>query len=143
MRKVSLGLCLLICGAVLPLTSVAFFRRDDSFQTFWTKFKTAVTRRDKKTVARLSKFPIAVADGVPDIQNSAELSRRFSDLFDRQTNAAQCFATKQPVPDTESPDRFTVVCPNEKDVFVAYEFERTKLGWRFIHRLFPTNCGCR
>jgi len=141
--KKALGLCLLFCVTVVPLASGAFSRPDDSFQIFWRKFKNAVIRRDKRSVARLSKFPIAVADGVPDIQNSAELSRRFGDLFDRQTNAAQCFATKQPVPDTESPDRFTVVCPNEKDVFVAYEFERTDVGWRFIHRLFPTNCGCR
>jgi hypothetical protein len=125
------------------MTGSGLSRTDDSFLVFWKKFKTAVIRRDRKAVAKLSKFPIAVADGVPSIQNSAELSRRFSDLFNRQTDAAQCFATKQPVPDTESPDRFTVVCPNEKDVFVAYEFERTDLGWRFIHRKFPTNCGCR
>jgi len=143
MKKVTLGLCLLLCASVLPITGSSFSQRDDSFLSFWRKFKTAVTKRDRKAVARLSKFPIAVSRGIPKIQDSAELSRRFSELFDRQTNAAQCFATKEPVPDTESPDRFTVVCPYEKDVYVAYEFERTDLGWKFIHRQFPTTCGCR
>ena len=143
MKKATLGLCLLLCATVLPVASSSFSQRDDSFPSFWRKFKTAVIKRDRKAVARLSKFPIAVSMGIPKIQDSAELSLRFSELFDRQTNAAQCFASKEPIPDTESPNLFTVVCPYEKDVYVAYEFERTKLGWRFIHRQFPTNCGCR
>jgi hypothetical protein len=142
MKKATLVSCLLLCGTAL-LQAGSSFGRDDDFQSFWVKFKTAVIRRDKKTVARLSRFPIAVADGVPKIQNSPDLSRRFEELFKRQTDAAQCFATKQPAPDTENPNRFTIVCPNVKDVFVAYEFERTDVGWRFIHRQFPTNCGCR
>lgn len=132
-----------LCGTALLTPWSTFSQRDDSFQLFWRKFKTAVIRRDRNAVARLSTFPIIVAEGVPKIQNSEELSRRFSDLFDRQTNAAQCFSTKEPTADTESPDRFTIVCPSERDIFVAYEFERTQKGWKFIHRLFPTACRCR
>ena len=143
MKRTTLVWCLLLCGTALPIAGPTLAQKDDSFFSFWRRFKTAVIQRDKKAVARLSTFPLAVADGVPNIQNSAELNRRFGELFDRQTNAAQCFVTKQPSVDTESPDRFTIVCPNEKDIFVAYEFERTPKGWRFIHRLFPTNCGCR
>jgi hypothetical protein len=143
MQRVTLGVILLLSGTAVPLAGRNFSRSDDSFLSFWRQFKTAVIRRDRKAVARLSRFPLAVAEGVPNIQNSAELSRRFSELFNRQTDAAQCFATRQPTADTESSNRFTIVCPYEKDVFVAYEFERTQLGWKFIHRQFPTNCGCR
>jgi hypothetical protein len=144
MRKVILlGILLLLAGTALSTGKRVGSRSDDGFPAFWIRFKTAVIAGDKKAVAELSKFPIGVAEGVPDIHASAELNRRFDDLFNKQTNAAQCFATKEPTKDTESQNRFTVVCPNKLDNFVVYEFENTKHGWRFIHRQFPTKCRCR
>jgi hypothetical protein len=118
-------------------------QRGDGFPAFWQKFKTAVISRDKKTVAALSRFPIGMSNGAADIPNRAELGRRFGEVFDQDTHAAQCFAVKEPAMDTESADRYTVTCPNVGDKFVAYEFERTRKEWKFVHRQFPTKCGCR
>jgi len=136
-------LCLVISGTALAMAGRNFSRRTDDFPAFWKKFKSAVISRDKKTIAALSRFPISMSNGVSNISNSAELGRRFGEVFDQDTNAAQCFAETEPTADTESPDRFIVTCPNKGDNFVVYEFEQTKVGWKFIHRQFPTKCGCR
>ena len=81
--------------------------------------------------------------GAANIANRGELARRFGDLFDRDTNAALCFTNKEPTIDTESANRYAIACPNKDDNFVVYEFERSRAGWKFIHREFPTKCGCR
>ena len=115
----------------------------DDFTAFWKKFKAAVISRDQKRVAALSRFPLTMSNGAANIANRGELARRFGDLFDRDTNAAQCFASKEPAIDTESANRYAIACPNKDDNFVVYEFERSGAGWKFIHREFPTKCGCR
>jgi len=143
-RTTILGLCLFIVGTFLPIGESKSAQSNRSLESFWQKFKTAVISGDKRAVAGLSKFPLLVAEGAPNIKNSAELSRRFAEVFDQDANAAQCFDKKGPTPDTENADRFTVVCPvNEGKDFVVYEFEQTKLGWKFTHRQFPSICRCR
>jgi hypothetical protein len=143
MRRATLVLGLLLLGTVLVPAGGSSAQNHDDFLLFWRKFKTAVIKGDRKSVARLTKFPVSVAEGVPYIQNSAELNRRFGELFNQQTDAARCFASKQPEVDTENSSIYRVVCPNQADNFVAYEFEQTKRGWQFIHRQFPTTCRCR
>jgi hypothetical protein len=143
-RTTILGLCLFIGGTVLPIGQSKSAQRNSSLESFWQKFKTAVISRDKRTVAGLSQFPLIIAESAPKIGNSAELGRRFGEVFDQNANAAQCFDKKGPTPDTENANRYTVVCPvNEGKDFVVYEFEQTKLGWKFIHRQFPSICRCR
>jgi hypothetical protein len=115
----------------------------DGFPAFWEKFRSAVISRDKKAVAALSRFPIGMSNEVPAISNSRDLSRRFAEVFDQDANAAACFARTEPTADTESRDRYAISCQSNADNFVAYEFERTPQGWRFVHRQFPTKCGCR
>ena len=138
-----LVLCLLVCGAALVTPAHNFAQPTDDFSAFWGKFKAAVIARDKKTVAALSRFPLTLSNGATNIADRGELARRFGDLFDRDTNAAQCFASKEPAIDTESANRYAIACPNKDDNFVVYEFERSRAGWKFIHREFPTKCGCR
>ncbi len=141
-KIVVFSMVLLIGGASLVMGARDTHHIND-FPAFWQKFKAAVISRDKKSVATLSRFPIGMSNGASDIPNRAELGRRFGEVFDRDTNAAQCFAVKEPALDTESADRYTITCPNVADNFVAYEFERTQKEWKFVHRQFPTKCGCR
>jgi hypothetical protein len=138
-----LVLWLLVCGAALVTPGHNSAQHTDNFPAFWGKFKSAVISRDKKTVAALSRFPIGMSNGASNIANNRELARRFSEVFDQDTNAAQCFLNTAPTVDTERPERYTVVCPNKGDSFVAYEFERVHDDWKFVHRQFPTNCTCR
>jgi hypothetical protein len=118
-------------------------QRNNDFPAFWQKFKSAVIRRDPKSIAALSRFPIGMSNDVPAISHSRELSRRFAEVFDRDANAAACFARTEPTADTESGDRYAISCQSNADNFVAFEFERTPHGWKFVHRQFPTKCGCR
>ncbi len=142
-RTFLLFLWLILSGVSLATTAVNYSQRNDGFPPFWKKFKTAVISRDQKHVAALSKFPLTLSNGAANIADRAELARRFSDVFDHDTNAAQCFASKEPTIDTESANRYTIACPNKDDNFVVYEFERSGTDWKFVHREFPTKCGCR
>jgi hypothetical protein len=132
-RTIILCLIFLIGGVATALTAAKAATAEDSVNAFWQKFKTAVISGDKGTVVALTKFPVGMSYGIPRIKNGAELRRRWRALFNEQTNAAQCFAKKEPEIDAANPKRFSVACPNEAgDEVVVYEFERTRAGWKFV-----------
>lgn len=132
-RATLLCFCLLMSGSVLALTSDTYVKRDDAFQAFWQKFKTAVISKDKKSVAALSRFPIGMSYGIRSIKSPADLNRRYREVFNTQTDAAKCFSSKEPVADTDNARRFNVGCPDAAgNEVVIYEFERTKTGWKFV-----------
>ena len=113
---------------ILLLTGV------ESTDTFWDTFKTAVSKHDVETIARLSKFPIGMSYGVPSIRNKAQLAKRYKELFNEQTDAAACFSKAKPEIDTANPKRFTVACPDAAgNEVVIYQFEQTRGGWKFSH----------
>lgn len=104
----------------------------DSAETFFQSFKTAVSKRDVETIARLSKFPIGMSYGIPAIKTKAQLSRRYRQLFNEQTDAAACFAKAKIEMDPENPKRFSVACPDAAgNEVVIYHFEQTRMGWKF------------
>ena len=71
--------------------------------------------------------------GISSVKNKAELRRRYRQVFNEQSNAAECFAKKEPEVDAANPKRFTVACPNEAgDEVAIYEFELTRTGWKFV-----------
>ncbi|MGB7922280.1 MAG: hypothetical protein WCF57_03450 [Pyrinomonadaceae bacterium] len=132
-RATILSLCLLLSGTALATTGGASAQSNDAVKSFWQKFKTAVIGGDKETVATLSRFPIRMSYGVASVKNSAQFMRRWREVFNVQSNAAQCFAKKGPEMDESNPKRFSVACPNEAgDDVVVYEFARTPTGWKFI-----------
>ena len=115
----TLSLLLLLTGA-------------DSADTFWQTFKTAVSKRDVETIARLSKFPIGMSYGIPSIKTKVQLSKRYRQIFNEQTDAAACFAKAKIEMDAENPKHFSVACPDAAgNEVVIYHFEQTKTGWKF------------
>jgi len=104
----------------------------DSAETFWQTFKTAVSKHDVETIARLSKFPLDMSYGIPSIKTKAQLSRRYRQIFNEQTDAAACFSKVKIEMDAENPKHFSVACPDAAgNEVVIYHFEQTKTGWRF------------
>jgi hypothetical protein len=84
------------------------------------------------TIARLSKFPIEMSYGIPSIRTKAQLSRRYRQLFNEQTNANACFAKAKPEVDADNPKRYSVACPDAAgNEVVIYHFEQTRIGWKF------------
>jgi len=115
----TLSLLLLLTGA-------------DSAETFWQTFKTAVSKRDVETIARLSKFPLGMSYGIPSIKSKAQLSRRYRQIFNEQTDAAACFSKAKMEMYTQNPKHFTVACPDAAgNEVVIYHFEQTRTGWKF------------
>ncbi|HYV84228.1 MAG TPA: hypothetical protein VE931_11965 [Pyrinomonadaceae bacterium] len=104
----------------------------DSAETFWQTFKTAVSKRDVETIARLSKFPLDMSYGIPGIKTKAQLSRRYRQIFNEQTDAAACFSKAKIEMDPENAKHFSVACPDAAgNEVVIYHFEQTKTGWKF------------
>jgi hypothetical protein len=104
----------------------------ESADAFWQTFKAAVTKRDVETIARLSKFPIAMSYGIPSVRTKVQLSRRYRQIFNEQTDAAACFSKAKIEMDPENPKRFSVACPDAAgNEVVIYHFEETKTGWKF------------
>ncbi len=115
----TLSLLLLLTGA-------------DSAETFWQSFKTAVSQRDVETIARLSKFPLDMSYGIPSIKTKAQLSRRYRQIFNEQTDAAACFSKAKIEMDPQNAKHFSVACPDAAgNEVVIYHFEQTKTGWKF------------
>lgn len=129
-RLFTLSLVLLLAGSSL---ATSWAQTSNSFQPFWVSFKSAVTKRDVETIARLSKFPIEMSYGIPSIRTRAQLTKRYRQLFNEQTNAVTCFAKATPEKNADNPKQYSVACPDAAgNEVVIYHFEQTKTGWKFM-----------
>jgi len=117
---------------ITTLSLVLLLSGADSFDSVWQTFRTAVSKRDLETIARLSRFPLAMSYGVPLIKTKAQLSKRYRQVFNEQTDAAACFNKAKPEADPANPKHFTVACPDAAgNEVVIYHFEQTRAGWKF------------
>lgn len=125
---------------IVALSLVLFFASqllagqaaDSTFDLFWQAFKTAVSKHDLETIARLSKFPIGMSYGIPSVRTKAQLARRYKQVFNDQSDAAACFAKAKPEADADNPKHFSVACPDAGgNEVVIYHFEKTRTGWKF------------
>jgi hypothetical protein len=127
--------------ALIAIISVCCFNAAEiSAQTdinaFWTKFKTAIEKKDKTSAANLARFPISMPYGVKSIKTKAEFSRRYDEIFAGEADAAKCFK-KSPLQKV-SAKRYEVACGFKDDTIgdggepIVYAFELTKTGWKFV-----------
>lgn len=67
---------------------------DASFDAFWSKFKTAVAKKDKKAVASMTKLPYSL-----DFKqlNQAQFIAHYDQIISKGT--VKCFARAKPVMD--------------------------------------------
>ena len=123
MKKIAaLSLVLLLAGQAA----------DSSFETFWQAFKTSVSKHDVETISRLSKFPIGMSYGIPSVRTKAQLTKRYKQVFNEQSDAAACFAKSKPELDAQNPKHYSVACPDAAgNEVVIYHFEKTRTGWKF------------
>lgn len=131
-KKTIVGLTLAVLVLSLSMTGKSV-QVDQSIQTFWTTFKAAVIKGDRIAVAQMSQFPIEMQYGVPSVRTRAQLTKRYREVFNGETNAAKCFAESKPEVDPQNAKRFTVGCKiqNTGDVVIIYGFVKTKTGWKF------------
>jgi hypothetical protein len=131
-RLISLVLLLTVMSIALVNAPVQSAQGDTSVEPYWTKFKAAVIKGDKDAVAQLSQFPIGMPYGVPAVKTRAQLIKRYSQVFNGETNAAKCFGEARPVIDPDNRKRFTVGCKNAAgDEVIIYGFLLTTTGWKF------------
>ena len=130
-------LCIAVFLFAVITSVVGGASADNSMNAFWEKFKAAVIKGDKETVAALSAFPISLGYRMGSLKNKAQFMKNYHYLFARETNAAKCFRTAKPDFDKKRPKEFTVGCPFAEDSggggepFI-YSFKLTRFGWRFV-----------
>jgi hypothetical protein len=109
--------------------------RDAGIDQFWDRFRDAVAKGNKTTVAAMSNFPISMPYGMASVRNKNQLIRRYRDVFNHDgSSASECFSTAKPVVDPARPNYFTVGCKNlAGDEVIIYTFKRTPAGWKFLH----------
>ena len=129
----------------LFLFSASSVSAQQDFNKFWVKFKTAVIKNDKKTVAGLTKFSlIDETEGehkTSDNYTKSEFLKSYNNFFGQR--ARQCFSKKpdaKPIEEDPSQtyeDKAGVFCDNlgknsvTIDGHLQYFFTKTKSGWKF------------
>ena len=117
---------------IITVSLVLLLTGADSAETFWQSFKTAVSKRDVEAIARLSRFPLEMSYGIPAIKTKAQLSRRYRQVFNEQTDAAACFGKAKIEMDPANAKHFSVACPDAAgNEVVIYHFEQSRSGWKF------------
>lgn len=131
-KKGVIGMVLLILVLGLSVASRPL-PPDPTIATFWIKFKTAVIKGDKATVAQLSRFPIEMPFGIPNVKTAAQLTKRFGEVFNSEADAARCFSKARPEPDPQNSKKFSVGCKlkGTNDEVIVYGFVKTQTGWKF------------
>jgi len=128
MKKIVALSLVLLFGSQLLAGQAA----DSSFDLFWQAFKTAVSKHDVETIARMSKFPLGMSYGIPSVRTKAQLTKRYKQVFNEQSDAAACFAKAKPQADADNPKHSSIGCPDAGgNEVVIYHFEKTRTGWKF------------
>jgi len=127
-RIFTLSILLVLCSA--PVS--ASLQSDTSIETFWAKFKSAVIKGDKESVATMTQFPVGMPYGQAVVKTKAQFLKRYRHVFNSEANAAKCFADAKPETDPTRPKEFTIGCDNGSgQKVVIYGFSLTKAGWKF------------
>jgi len=113
-----------------PIT--ATLQGETSIDSFWAKFKTAVIKGDKESVAAMTQFPVNMPYGQAPVRTKAQLLNRYRQVFSGEAKAAKCFADAKPETDPARPKEFTIGCDNGSgEKVIIYGFVLTKTGWKF------------
>lgn len=135
MKKAIISLLTLLLLSAAVAQTVTGRSPAPSAREFWEKFRSAVIKNDKATVAALSRFPLSMPYGVPAVRNRAQMMKRYRYIFAGEANAAQCFPTAQLLIDEKRPKEFSVACGfasgGNDDKPLVYSFVLTPGGWKF------------
>ena len=78
MKKIVVCMAVLLFGCVSSLGS--HFQAGESRDAFWERFRTAVIKKDRATVASLAQFPISMPYGYRTVRNGAQLTKRYREV---------------------------------------------------------------
>lgn len=131
--KTILVLLILIFTTLVAASNAATPQTDPSIQTFWAKFKVAVTKGDQETIASMTQFPIEMPYGIPRVTTRAQLNKRYRELFKVQADAVKCFTDAAPRVDERNKNQFTVGCKDRAgNEVVVYGFAKKRGIWKLI-----------
>jgi hypothetical protein len=120
-NKILLSFILVIAlGSQLAVVGQNRSRKvDPAFNAFWVKFKAAVARQDKASVADMTKLPFML--GGEDYDRAGFL-KQYASLFDRPTR--RCFARERPL---KEGDYYEIFCGE-----TIFLFGKVDGVWKFV-----------
>ncbi len=103
---------------------------DPEFVAFWNGFRSAVIKRDKFSVAEMTRFPFQMPHLQQPIKTKAEFIRRYDSVFNGEADAVKCFENAKLTSNG-------VYCgfrnaPDNEDKPIYYYFEKTKAGYKSV-----------
>jgi hypothetical protein len=114
-----IGRGVLVAGLLMPAGSALAAGRDDGFTAFWTQFKAAVGKSDRKAVSQMIRYPV--------LYNDLRQAADFPVIWKGAFNPAQrtCLAKEKPIKDTSSDKaEYSAFCGE-----LIYVFGKDKTGW--------------
>src|SRR5436309_7908271 len=96
--KVKALLAVCLCSFILTGSVTA----QTNFNAFWQKFKSAVIKGDRMTVASLTKLPFSLGydpsakSGERFIKTKTSFLRQYRYIFDNEVDAVRCFKDARP-----------------------------------------------
>jgi|SRR5215510_7085504 len=131
-RLISTVLALVTLAAYSLAVTPTSLQTDTSIETFWAKFKAAVIKGDKESIATMTQFPVSMPYGQAAVKTKVQFLKRYRQVFNSEANAVKCFADAKPETDPARPKEFTIGCDNGSgQKVVIYGFSLTKAGWKF------------
>jgi hypothetical protein len=132
-RRTVFVFIILLLGTSTLAPVIAWSQDDASMEAFWAKFKAAVVKGDKPSVAAMSQFPVEMPYGMSKVKTRAQLISRYRTVFNGEANAAKCFRYAKPEKDPQRATEFTIACDNGSgQKVVIYRFRWAKGVWKFI-----------
>ena len=122
LQILSIILLLLLAGVLQVSSQGQTAKVDPAFNTFWIKFKAAMTRNDKAAVADMTKLPFML-DG-KDLDRAGFI-KQYSSLFTPKMR--RCFARARPSRDQ---DAMEIFCAQQIFLFAKVDgiYKFTEIG---------------
>lgn len=119
--------------AILVFSSAV--QAQTSFEAFWQKFQAAVVKKDKATVASMTKFPLSMPYGHKSIRSKTDFINRFDKIMNLEANVKRCFQERKPTKDDNGDYSIDCAFKGESESSdnrpIVYTFTKTKTGWKF------------
>jgi len=132
MSRDNLVWSLLLTILTIPCSLAAPSQSD--IDSFWVKFKNAVSTGDKDTVAELTRFPLEMPYGTKSVNTRSDFIHRYDSIMNMEANAQRCFSNAKL---EKHENQYEIACTfkqepeTSEDRPIVYSFTRTKTGWKF------------
>jgi hypothetical protein len=134
--KLKTNLTLVIIASIFTMYLPIGIYAQQNVNDFWKKFKIAILKDDKNTVAKMTKFPLSMPYGVKIVKTKTDFIKRYNQILNMEADAKRCFQTGK-IEKDDNANIYFINCTfksepeSSENRPIYYYFEKTKDGWKF------------